>query len=44
MTLKSYTNFEENLTCGLIKDFWQIFTRAPESVKIGALMGFFCPK
>ena len=23
---------------------WQIFTRALESVKIGTLMGFFCPK
>ena len=23
---------------------WQIFTRALESLKIGTLMGFFCPK
>ena len=25
-------------------EIWQIFTRALESVKIGTLMGFFCPK
>ena len=25
-------------------DIWQIFTRAHESVKIGTLMGSFCPK
>ena len=30
MTLKSYTNFEEKLTCDLKKtcEIWQIFTRA----------------
>ena len=46
MTLKSYANFEEKLTSGLKKDMriWQIFTRALESVKIGTLMGSFCPK
>ena len=44
--LKRYTNFEEKLTCGLKKtwEIWQIFTRALESVKIGTLMGSFCPK
>ena len=46
MTLRSYENFEEKLTSGLKKDMrvWQIFTRALKSVKIGTLMGFFCPK
>ena len=46
MTLRSYANFEEKLTSGLKKDMriWQIFTRALESVKIGTLMGSFCPK
>ena len=46
MTLKCYANFEEKLACGLKKDFrdWEIFTRALESVKIGTLMGYFCPK
>ena len=28
------------MTCGI----WEIFTRALESVQIGALMGFFLPK
>ena len=46
MTLKSDAKFEEKLTSGLKKDMriWQIFTRALESVKIGTLMGSFCPK
>ena len=46
MTLRSYANFEEKLTSGLKKDMriLQIFTRALESVNIGALMGSFCPK
>ena len=44
MTLKRYANFEEKLTCGLKKDFWEIFTRALESVKSETLMGSFCPK
>ena len=43
MTRRSYANFEKKLTSGLKKDMriWQIFTRAPESVKIGCLMGSF---
>ena len=46
MTLRSYANFEEKLTGGSKKDrrIWHTFTRALESVKIGTLMGFFCPK
>ena len=46
MPLRSYANFEEKLTSDLKKDMriWQIFTRAPESVKIGTLMGSFCLK
>ena len=46
MTLRSYANFEEKLTSGLKKGMkiWKIFTRALESVKIGTLMGYFCPK
>ena len=43
MTLNRYANFEEKLTGGL-KEIWQIFTRTLESVKIGTLMGSFCPK
>ena len=43
MTLKRYVNFEEKVTCGLKKDL-KSFTRALESVKIGTLMGSFCPK
>ena len=37
---KKKTTFAWKMTCGI----WQIFTRALESVKIGALMGSFCPK
>ena len=46
MTLKSDAKFEEKLTCCLENDLGilQIFTRALENVKIGALMGSFCPK
>ena len=46
MTLKRYANFEEKLTCGLKKELRNLanFTRALESVKIGTLMGSFCPK
>ena len=44
MTLKSYAHFEEKLTCGWKQTIWQIFTKALESVKIGTLMGSFCPK
>ena len=46
MTLKRYANCEEKLTCGLKKDLINLakFTRALESVKIGTLMGYFCPK
>ena len=45
MTLKSYANFEEKLTCGLKKTkIWQIFTRALENVEIENLMRSFCPK
>ena len=45
MTLKSDTEFEEKLTCGFENDMRnrQIFTRALESVKIGTLVGTFCP-
>ena len=46
MTLKGNARFEGKLTSGLKKDMriCQIFTRALEIVKIGALMGYFCPK
>ena len=46
MTLKGDAKFEGKLTSGLKKDMriWQIFTRALESVKIGTLIGAFCPK
>ena len=44
MTLRSYEHFEEKMTCGLKQTIWQIFTRALESVKIGTLMGSFCPE
>ena len=45
-TLKRYANFEEKLTGGLKKELKNLanFTRALESVKIGTLMGSFCPK
>ena len=45
-TLKSDTKFEEKLIWGLEMTWriWQIFTRALKSVKIGTLMGSFCPK
>ena len=46
MTLKSYAKFEKKLTGGLGNDMRNltIFTRTLESVKIGNLMGSFCPK
>ena len=45
MTLKSDAKFEEKLTCGLENGkFWQIFTRALESLKIRSFMGSFNPK
>ena len=43
MILKSDAKFEEKLTCGLENDMKQIFTRALESLKIGALKGSFYP-
>ena len=43
MTLKSDIKFEEKLTCVLENDMRNL-TRALRSVKIGTLMGFFCPK
>ena len=42
MTLKSDAKFEEKLTCCLENDM-NIFNRVLESVKIGTLMGSFCP-
>ena len=46
MTLKSDAKFEEKLTCCLKNDIRNlaIFIRALGSVKIGTLMGSFCPK
>ena len=46
MTLNSYAKLEEKLTCGLGNDMRNltVFTRTLESVKIGNLMGSFCPK
>ena len=44
ITLKSYAHFEEKLTCAWKQTICQIFTRALESVKIGNLMGSFCPE
>ena len=46
MTRRSYANFEEKLSSCLKKDMRNLanFTRALESVKIGILMGSFCPK
>ena len=50
MTLKRYANFEEKLTCGLKKhlrnvaNFRQSTCVKMQSVKIGTLMGSFCPK
>ena len=46
MTVKSYAKFEEKLTGGLGNDMRNltVFTRILESVKIGNLMGSFCPK
>ena len=45
MTLKSFVNFEEKLTCGLKKDLSNLANfHQSENVKIGTLMGCFCPK
>ena len=46
VTLKSDTKFGDESACcfKLTWGIWQIFTRALESVKIGTLMGTFCPK
>ena len=46
MTLKSDAKFEERLTCGLENGMRNLanFHRALGSVKIGTLMGYFCPK
>ena len=46
MTLESDAKFEEKMTCGLENNMRNlaIFTRALQSLKIGTLMGFFCPK
>ena len=45
MTLKSDAKFEENwLVAWKMTGMCQIFTRALESVKIGILMGSYCPK
>ena len=43
-TLKSQVKFEEKLICDwkMIWGIWQIFNRTLGTVKIGALMGFFC--
>ena len=45
-TLKSDAKFEERLTCGLENGMRNLanFHRALGSVKIGTLMGYFCPK
>ena len=45
MTLESDAKFEEKMTCGLENNMRNlaIFTRALQSLKIGTLMGFFCP-
>ena len=46
MTLESGGKFEERVTFGLENDmrFWQTFTRADESLKIGTFNGSFYPK
>ena len=46
MILKSDAKFEETLTCSLKNDMRNLenFTRALKSVKIGTLIGSFCPK
>ena len=47
MTLKSDAKFEEKLTCGLkneMRNLANFHQSTCESVKIGTLMGFFCPK
>ena len=46
MTLKSDTKFGDKSACCFKIDMRNLanFTRALESVKIGTLMGSFCPK
>ena len=46
MTLNNDAKFEEKLTRHLENDMrnLEIFTRALESVKIGTLLRYFCPK
>ena len=47
MTLKSDTKFGDESACCFSywhEEFGKFFTRALESVKIGTLMGTFCPK
>ena len=47
MTLKSYVKFEESLTCGLENDMKtsaNFYERPWMCVKIGTLIGSFCPK
>ena len=47
MTLKSYVKFEESLTCGLENDMKtsaHFHERPWVCVKIGTLIGSFCPK
>ena len=46
MTLKSDAKFEEQLTCCLKNDMRNLtsFDQSTEIVKIGTLMGPFCPK
>ena len=46
MTLKRDAKFEEKLACGLKNDMRNLanFHQSTRSVKIGTLMGFFCPK
>ena len=45
MTQKSHAKSEKEIGLWFGKRHkWQIFIRTLESVKIGILMGFFCPK
>ena len=46
MTLKIHANFEEKPASGLENDMRNLvnFHQNTESVKIGTLMGSFCPK
>ena len=46
MTLKSGAKFEKKLTCGFENDMKNLanFHQSMQNVKIGTLMGPFCPK